>query len=97
MGIGFKFHGTWGIVKITIGSTSIGSTHPISCGEKEKVIELKLQVNRMIPINSVALYIAMDEYEQGVSTDEVEVNTKYKIVDKKVKHVAAPLPEYSWQ
>ena len=66
-------------------------------GEMEEVIKSKLQVNKMIPINSVALYTAIDEYEQGVATDEVKVNTKYKTVDKKVKPVAAPLPEDSWQ
>ena len=66
-------------------------------GEMEKVIKSKLQVNKMIPINSAALYTAIDEYEQGVATDEVEVNTKYKTVDKKVKLVVAPLPEDSWQ
>ena len=62
-------------------------------GKMEEVIKLKLQVNKMIPINSVALYTAIDEYEQGVATDEVKVDTKYKIVDKKVKPVVAPLPE----
>ena len=28
---------------------------------------------------------------------EVKVNSKYKIVDKNVKHVVAPLPNDSWQ
>ena len=65
-------------------------------GEMERVIELKQQVNRVIPTNSVALYTAIDEYKQGVAEDEVEVNTKYKTVDKKVKLVVAPLPEDSW-
>ena len=49
----------------------------------------------MIPINSVALYTAIDEYEQGVTADEVKVNTKYKTVDKKVKPIVAPLLEDS--
>ena len=53
--------------------------------EMEKVIGSKLQVNRVIPINSVALYIAIEEYEQGITTDEVEVNINYKTMDKKVK------------
>ena len=66
-------------------------------GEMEKVIKSKLQVNKIIPINSVALYTAIDEYEQGVTMDEVKVNTKYKTMDKKVKSVAAPLPQDSWQ
>ena len=66
-------------------------------GEMEEVIRTKLQVSKVIPINSIALYTAIDEYEQGVVADEVEVNTKYKTVDKKVKLVVAPLPEDSWQ
>ena len=41
-------------------------------GEMEKVIKSKLQVYKIIPINSVALYTAIDEYEQGVATDEVD-------------------------
>ena len=32
-GIGFRFHGTLSIVNVTIGSTILGSTHPISFGE----------------------------------------------------------------
>ena len=63
----------------------------------EKVTESKLQVNRVILINSTSLYTIMDEYEEFVAIDEVEVNTKYKTMDKKVKHVAAPLPQDSWQ
>ena len=66
-------------------------------GEMEEVIRTKLQVSKVIPINSIALYTAIDEYKQGVVADEVEVNTKYKTVDKKVKLVVAPLPEDSWQ
>ena len=66
-------------------------------GEMEEVARSKLQVNKVILINSIALYTAIDEYKQGVVADEVEVNTKYKTVDKKVNPVAAPLPEDSWQ
>ena len=66
-------------------------------GEMEKVIKSKLQVNKMIPINFVALYTVINYYEQGVAMDEVEVNTKNKTVDKKVKPVATPLPEDHWQ
>ena len=65
-------------------------------GDVEEFIESNLQVNKVITINSVTLYTAIDEYEQGVVADEVEVNTKYTIVDKKVKPVAAPLPKDSW-
>ena len=32
MGTGLKFHGIWGIVNLTMGSTIYGSTHPISSG-----------------------------------------------------------------
>ncbi|KAG0554145.1 hypothetical protein M758_4G185200 [Ceratodon purpureus] len=37
-GIGFKSQGTWGIVKMTIGATIFGLTHPISSGEEAKAL-----------------------------------------------------------
>ena len=79
----------------------IGSMEKISfddtLGEMEEVVRSKLQVSKVILINCVTLYTSIDEYKHGVAADEVEVNIKYKIVDKKVKLVAAPLPEDSWQ
>jgi hypothetical protein len=34
IGIGFKFHGTYGTVNITIGATMLGCTHLISSGDE---------------------------------------------------------------
>ena len=77
------------------GSMEIISFHD-TLGEMERVIESKLQVNREISINSVALYTAR-RIRARCCGDKVEVNTKYKTVDKKVKLVVAPLSEDSWQ
>ena len=43
------------------------------------------------------MYISIDEYNQSKMAEKVEVNTKYKIMDKKLKHVAILLPEDRWQ
>ena len=43
------------------------------------------------------MYVAIDEYNQSIMAENVEANTKYKTVDKKVKHVAIPLFEDSCQ
>ena len=79
----------------------IGSMEKISfddtLGEMEEVIKSKLQVSKVIPINFVALYTAIHEYEEGVATDEFELNTKYTTVGKKVTLVVVPLLEDSWQ
>ena len=51
----------------------------------------------MISVNSVDMYTIIDEYWCGISMKEADINTKYKTVDKKIKPVAIPLPEDSWQ
>ena len=38
-GMGFKYHGTCGIVNMTIGATTLGCTHPISSGEEAKAFQ----------------------------------------------------------
>ena len=43
------------------------------------------------------MYVAIDEYNQSIMAENVEANTKYKTVDKKVKHVAILLFEDSCQ
>ena len=43
------------------------------------------------------MYVAIDEYNQSIMAENVEANTKYKTVDKKVKLVVVPLPKDSWQ
>ena len=48
-------------------------------------------------INYVAIYIIVNEYEKFVMVDEVEVNTKYKMVDTNVKPMATPPSRDSWQ
>jgi hypothetical protein len=52
---------------------------------------------QMIAVNSIDMYTAIDEYRRGISMESATVNTKYKMVDKKIKLVAIPLPEDSWQ
>ena len=49
-------------------------------GEIESVIESNLPRNKIILINSISLYTAIDEYEQRVAAEKVKVNTKYKIL-----------------
>ena len=51
----------------------------------------------MISVNFVNMYAIIDEYCRGISMKEADINTKYKTVDKKIKPVAVPLPEDSWQ
>ena len=42
------------------------------------------------------MYVAIDEYKQSIMAEMVEVNTKYKMVDKKIKSIAIPLSEDRW-
>ena len=51
----------------------------------------------VISVSSVKTYTIIDEYRRGILMEEAKVNTKYKTVDKKIKLVAVPLPEDSWQ
>ena len=64
-------------------------------GEMENVVDLSPHSQRSIQINSINMYVAIDEYSRSIMAEKVEVNTKYKTVDKKVKLVAIPLPEDS--
>ena len=41
--------------------------------------------------------VAIDEYSRSIKTKKVEVNMKYKMVDKKLKPIAIPLPGDNWQ
>jgi hypothetical protein len=66
--------------------------------EVEAVVDLDCPHDQlMIAVNSVDMYTAIDEYRRGISMELATVNTKYKTVDKKIKPVAIPLPEDSWQ
>ena len=66
-------------------------------GEMENVVDLSARNQQIIQINSIEMYIAIDEYRRTVMAEKVEVNMKYKTVDKKIRLVAIPLPEDSWQ
>ena len=66
-------------------------------GEMESVIESNLPRNKIISINSVILYTTINKCKQSIAANEINMNTKYKTVDKTVKHVATPLPKDSWQ
>jgi hypothetical protein len=53
--------------------------------------------HRVISVNSIDMYAAIDNYCRGISMELATINTKYKMVDKKIKPVAIQLPEDSWQ
>ena len=53
--------------------------------------------NKRLQQNIVSLYTTLNEYEESFVADKVKVNMKYKMVDKKVKRVVAPLPKDRWQ
>ena len=64
-------------------------------GEMEKVVDLSPHNQQTIQINSIDMYVAIDEYNQSIMVEIVKVKTKYKTMDKKVKSVDIPLPEDS--
>jgi hypothetical protein len=43
------------------------------------------------------MYAAIDDYCRGILMESAAINTKYKMVDKKIKPVAIPLSEDSWR
>ena len=65
--------------------------------ELEKIVGIENYTkSEDVRLHSVEMYELIAEFERaldGAST--ARVDTKYKIVAKKVKSVAAPLPEYS--
>ena len=66
-------------------------------GEIEEVVGLSPHNQQTIQINSIDIYVAIDEYNRGIMAEIVDINTKYKTVDRKIKPVAVPLPKDSWQ
>jgi hypothetical protein len=67
-------------------------------GEIEDVVDLSCPHDqRVILVNSINMYVVIDEYHRGNLMKLVGVNTKYKTVDRKIKPLAVPLPEESWQ
>ena len=66
-------------------------------GEIGNVVEGGLSEDRVIPVSSIDMYEVIADFERGTRAHQIaRVDTKYKIVDRKVKPVAAPLPEGSW-
>ena len=67
-------------------------------GEIERVVEGGLSEDRVILVNSVEMYEVIADFErENRAHRTARVDTKYKIVDQKMKPVAAPLPEDSWE
>ena len=55
-----------------------------------------LKEDRTIPVCSKEMYEVIADFSRGFESDQtVRVNTKYKTVDRKLRPVAAPLPEDS--
>ena len=67
-------------------------------GEIGDVVERGLSEDRVIPVSSIDMYEVISDFEKGTRAHQIaRVDTKYKTVDRKVKPVAAPLPEGSWE
>ena len=61
-----------------------------------KVVEEDLNEDRTIPVCSEEMYEVIADFGQGLESDRTaRVSTKYKTVDRKVRPIAAPLPEGS--
>ena len=65
--------------------------------EIENVVVSSLPRIRIILVISIAMYIDIKEYGESVMANEVEVNTKYNNIDKKMKPMVVPLPKDSSQ
>jgi hypothetical protein len=66
-------------------------------GEIEEVVDLSSpETWHVISVNSMDMYTVIDNYKWNILMEPTEVNTKYKMVDKKIKLVAIPLPEDNW-
>jgi hypothetical protein len=66
--------------------------------EIEDVVDLScLHDQLVISVNSINRYTVIDEYHQGNLMELAGVNTKYKIVTRKIKPVVVALLEDSWQ
>ena len=67
-------------------------------GEIGDIVKRGLSEDRVIPVSSIDMYEAISNFEKGIRAHLIaRVDTKYKTVDRKVKPVAAPLPEGSWE
>jgi hypothetical protein len=65
-------------------------------GELQKVFEEGLNEDLIVPVSSERMYEVIADFGRGLRSGRTaRVNTKYKTVDRKVRPVAAPLPEGS--
>ena len=65
-------------------------------GKLREVFGEGLNENRMIPVCLENMYEVITDFCNGLELDQTaRVDTKYKTVDRKVRPVAAPLPEGS--
>ena len=55
-----------------------------------------LKEDRTIPVCSERMYEVIADFSKGLESDRTaQVDTKYRTVDRKVRPIAAPLPEGS--
>ena len=65
-------------------------------GKLRELIGKGLKEDRTIPVCSERMYEVIADFSKGLGSDRTaQVDTKYKTVDRKVRPVAAPLPEGS--
>ena len=65
-------------------------------GMLKEVVREDLSEDRTIPVYSERMYEVIADFGRGLESDRTaRVSTKYKTVDRKVRPVAAPLPEGS--
>ena len=65
-------------------------------GKLGEMLESGLNEDRIIPVCSEREYEVIADFEKGLGSDRTaRVDTRYKTVDRKVRPVAAPLPEGS--
>ena len=63
-------------------------------GELREVLEEGLSEDQTIPVSSKRMYEVITDFGERVEWDQMaRVDTRYKTVDRKVRPVAAPLPE----
>ena len=53
--------------------------------EMEKFVDLSPHNQPIIQINSINMYVAINECNRSIMAEIVDINTKYKIVDRKIK------------
>ena len=65
-------------------------------GELLEVVGEGLKEDQTIPVCSEEMYEVIADFNKGLGSDQTaQVDTRYKTVDRKVRPVAAPLPEGS--